>query len=166
MASPTAEHSVSIDAPIEVVWSVMTDLPRYGEWNPFLVSITPRDGAALRVGSAVSLHVRWSDGGQERTVEVVTRLEPPGEGAPRRAAMEYRYTGWLPRLHLVEGSRLQTLEQAPGGLTVYRTHEAFRGLLARAVPLAKVQDGFERHALALAARAEALAAAAGGRPAR
>jgi uncharacterized protein YndB with AHSA1/START domain len=163
MASPTAEHSVAIDAPIDVVWSVMTDLPRYGEWNPFVVSITRRDSAPMRVGTAVSLHVRWSDGGEERTVEVVTRLEPPGRGSSsdaRRATMEYRYTGWLPRLHLVEGSRLQTLEQAPGGRTVYRTLEVFRGLLAFAVPLAKVQDGFERHAAALAARAQALAAAA------
>lgn len=157
MARPTADCSIVIDAPIDVVWSVMTDFPRYGEWNPFLVSIRPRDGGAVRVGTAVSLHVRWSDGGEERTIEVVTQLDPPSpSGAPRRAVMEYRYTGLLPRLQLVKGARAQTLEQAPGGPTIYRTHEAFRGLIAFAVPLAKVQDGFERHAAALKARAESL----------
>src|SRR6185369_15347677 len=112
----------------------------------------------VRVGSAVSLHVRWSGGGEARTVEIVTRLESPSpaaeSGLPRSALLEYRFTGWLPRLRLIECSRRQTLEQAPGGQTIYRTHEAFHGLLRSAVPLTKVQDGFERHAAALKARAE------------
>jgi hypothetical protein len=70
--------------------------------------------------------------------------------------MEYIFTGWLPRLMLVRGSRLQALEQPAGGPTVYTTSERFGGLLARAVPLKKVQRGFEQHGLALKARAESL----------
>ena len=50
----------------------------------------------------------------------------------------------------------QTLEERAGGVTLYRSDETFRGLLASSVPLADVQDGFERHARALKARAEEL----------
>lgn len=157
MAPPFAEAAVEIAAPIDVVWRVMTDLPRYPEWNPFVVAIEPR-GGALRVGTAIALTVRWAGRGGARTLEVVDRLDAPArDGEVQRALMEYRFVGWLPRLALVRGSRQQSLEQAPGGATTYRTSERFTGLLARAVPLARVQDGFERHARALKARAESLA---------
>ncbi|MEV5836184.1 SRPBCC domain-containing protein [Nocardia sp. NPDC052112] len=31
------DATVEIDAPAELVWQVITDLPRYGEWNPFCI---------------------------------------------------------------------------------------------------------------------------------
>lgn len=156
MAAPFAEAAIDIAAPIDVVWRVMTDLPRYGEWNPFVVAIQAVDGA-FRVGSSIALTVKWSRRGGASTIEVVDRLDAPArDGEVQRALMEYRFVGWLPRLALVRGSRQQALEQRPGGPTTYRTSERFTGLLARGVPLAKVQDGFERHAQALKARAESL----------
>jgi len=157
MPAPLAEARIEIAAPIELVWRVMNDLPRYREWNPFVVEIAPVDGA-LAVGRAIALRVEWNRGGGARTIEVVDRLDAPAAGADavQHALMEYRFVGWLPRLALVRGSRQQALEQPPGGPTTYRTCERFTGLLARGVPLAKVQDGFERHARALKARAEAL----------
>jgi hypothetical protein len=155
---PIAETSIEIDAPIALVWSIMTEARSYRDWNPFVVELTAPSGQ-LVVGGAIVLDVRWRHGGGARTVEVVSRLDAPavidGDGT-RRAVMEYRYTGWLPRLWLVRGSREQSLEQRSGGATVYRTREAFKGLLAGAVPLAKVQDGFQRHAEALKRRAERL----------
>jgi hypothetical protein len=156
VTAPYAEATVDIQAPIDVVWQVMTDLPRYAEWNPFVVGIAPVRGA-LAVGTDIALEVKWGRGGGAKTIERVSRLEGPrADGEARRAAMEYVFLGWLPRLALVRGSRLQALEQRAGGPTTYRTSERFTGLLARGVPLAKVQDGFERHAKALKARAEAL----------
>jgi hypothetical protein len=159
VSAPYAEASVDISAPIEVVWQVMTDLARYPEWNPFVVDIAPvRGDVAFAVGADISLEVKWGRGGGAKTIERVSRLDAPRpDGEARRAAMEYVFLGWLPRLALVRGSRLQALEQRAGGPTTYRTSERFTGLLARGVPLAKVQDGFERHAKALKARAEALA---------
>ncbi len=158
MAAPIAEAVIEIAAPIDLVWSVMTDVPRYPEWNPFVVDIRPVHGD-FAVGAPIALTVKWSRGGGASTIEVVDRLDPPAPGADavQRALMEYRFVGWLPRLALVRGSRQQALEQRPGGATTYRTTERFTGLLARGVPLAKVQDGFERHARALKARAESLA---------
>jgi hypothetical protein len=156
--TPVADVSLSIDAPIADVWAVMTDAARYADWNPFVVGLRVR-GGALRVGALVELTVRWPSGGGTRTVEQVTRLEAPAVGgdAVARATMEYAYTGLLPRLNLVRGSRRQTLEQAPGGPTIYRSYEAFHGLLKRFVPLGKVRAGFDAHARALAQRARSAA---------
>jgi hypothetical protein len=113
MAAPFAEAAVEIAAPIDVVWRVMTDLPRYREWNPFVVAIEPVDGA-FRVGTAIALTVKWGRRGGASTIEVVDRLDAPArDGELQRALMEYRFVGWLPRLALVRGSRQQALEQRP-----------------------------------------------------
>lgn len=32
-----ASDPIEIDAPAMLVWDILTDLPRYGEWNPFCV---------------------------------------------------------------------------------------------------------------------------------
>jgi hypothetical protein len=155
---PSAEASADIAAPIALVWQIMLDLPAYGAWNPFIfradsASSSPGPGADL------TLHVRWSDGSTVSSRERIITLDPPapGEGA-LRATLAYQFLGPLHTLHLVRGTRLQTLAQTPGGPTRYHTMERFHGLLRRFVPLAKVQDGFERHAAALKAAAEAAVA--------
>jgi hypothetical protein len=150
-----AEASATIAAPVDVVWAVMVDLDAYPDWNPFVVQV---DGPADRppaVGDDLVLHVRWASGRGVTSTERITRLEPPG-GDPRRAALAYEFGGPLAALHLVRGQRLQEVEEGPGGTTSYRTSERLHGLLALAAPLARVRDGFERHALALKARAEAV----------
>ena len=154
MPSPVAETSIEIHAPERVVWSVMLDLARYREWNPFIVDVAAPETVA--VGSRLRLSVRWSDGGTASSGEIVTKLDAPTDGN-RQALLEYRFTGWLARLALVRATRSQTLERTAQGGTRYHTREQFGGLLAGAIPLKKVQDGFERHAQALKARAEKLA---------
>ena len=164
MSVPTADFSVAIDASIELVWQIMTDFDRYAEWNPFVVKIERHGGKPVEIGTRVTLHIRWPKGrGGTTTVEVVTRLDSPVATADgeRRAHLEYRYLGWVPRLRLITGSRVQTLAQPPGGPTTYRTREEFHGLLKGQVPLRRVQGGFEAHAQALKARAEAMAGGAG-----
>jgi len=165
---PVAAFTVDIDAPVETVWQAMIDLARYHEWNPFIVAVASKD-AIIRVGSPILLDVRWGRGGGTRSPEVVTRMEAPAPAASvtggQRALLEYTFAGWLARFGLVRGARVQTISQAPGGHTTYETHERFHGLLASGVPLAKVQDGFERHARALKVRAEAAARATGARAA-
>ncbi len=44
---------VDIAAPASVVWEVLTDLPRYREWNPFTV----RAESTLRLGDRVDLYI-------------------------------------------------------------------------------------------------------------
>ena len=45
--------TVEIDAPIELVRDVLTDVARYDEWNPFAQC----EGADLRVGAPIYMDV-------------------------------------------------------------------------------------------------------------
>jgi uncharacterized protein YndB with AHSA1/START domain len=45
--------SVDIDATPERVWQVLTDLPAYAEWNPFITEA----GGAFVVGERLSVRV-------------------------------------------------------------------------------------------------------------
>lgn len=56
-----------IAAPAAFVWDVVTDLPAYGEWNPFVVSCR----STLVVGEQIALRVRlvpWFTQPQDETV--------------------------------------------------------------------------------------------------
>jgi hypothetical protein len=150
---------VPIDAPIDVVWRVLTDVHAYPEWNPFVVRV---DGPVDRVGSRFRLHVRWQDGGATTAGEELVTLDPPAEaGGMRRATLAWRFTEALSALRLVRAMRTQTLEQAPGGPCVYHSHEAFHGMFAPFVPLTRVRAGMDAMARALKVRVEALAAPQG-----
>jgi hypothetical protein len=148
-----AEASASIAAPIDACWDAMLAFDGYAAWNPFIVAIERASPGAVRVGDDLVLRVRWSSGRRVSSRERVSRLEPPArDGDVLRAALEYEFRGTLAALGLVRGRRLQTLEQRAGGPTLYRTSERLHGPLAWLVPIRSVQDGFERHAAALAAR--------------
>jgi uncharacterized protein YndB with AHSA1/START domain len=141
-----AEADIEIAAPIDKVWRVMLATERYGEWNPFIVRV---EGAAT-MGGRLRLHVRWHSGGGARSDEIVTQLDPPADG---RATLAYRFTGLLASIGAVGATRVQSL-RSDGTGTRYQTREEFRGWLSWALPLAKVQAGFDAHAKALKARAE------------
>lgn len=145
--------TIEIDAPRELVWSVMIDTGRYEEWNPFIVDVTSPRGRAIRVGDDLRLHVRWKTGGRARSVERIIALDSPANG---HARFSYRFRGPLAALGLVRGIREQRLEH-DGARTRYVTSQVMTGLLVRFVPTALIQDGFERHATALKSRAETLA---------
>jgi hypothetical protein len=150
--------SVEIDAPLAVVWEVMLDTERYGEWNPFVIRAeAPQPPAA---GNPIVLHVRWAGGGKARSPERITAIEPPGTDPATgvtTALLSYEYEGVPARLGLVRGTRHQRLRQEPGGPTSYDTVELLRGPLVRLAGPARVADGFRRHAEALKQRAESLA---------
>ncbi len=160
MSPPFAETTIEINAPVALVWKIMLDVRQYPDWNPFIIRVeTPAN--VLSVGSRLVLHIRWANGSGMRSAEKVTQIEPPTSTVRtrRRAVLAYRFNGWLHTLGLVRSTRLQWLEQGLGQPTTYRTREEFRGLLAAAVPLRDVQDGFERHAQALKVWAEQLRSA-------
>lgn len=51
----TVSEIVDIDAPARIVWQILTDMPRYNEWNPFCI----RAISTLEMGAAVEMTL-WS----------------------------------------------------------------------------------------------------------
>lgn len=153
--NPTA--STEIDAPLALVWDVMLDTGRYGEWNPFVVRAETATPA--QVGNPIVLHVVWANGRGTRSPERITALEGPttATDGTTTATMSYVFEGWPAKLGLVHGVRHQRLTQRPGGPTRYDTVEEFSGPLVRLAGPARVADGFRRHAEGLKQRAEQLA---------
>ena len=115
----TVRIETPIAAPVEVVWDVMTDLPRYGEWNPFITSIEGelQPGAQLRVTFELP-------GRKPRTLTpTVTAIEPE-----RRISWLGRL--WLPGLVDAAHSLQITIGES-GPVFVHR--EDFRGVLIPAL---------------------------------
>jgi hypothetical protein len=159
--APGVEASVEIAAPIELVWQVMLDLPRYPDWNPFVVGIADADKPVV-VGRPLLLDVCWVGGGSVKSTEVVTVIEPPApSGTGRTARLCYEFGGLLPALYLVRATRTQRLEELAPGRARYATWEDMGpALLNGFVPYGKMKAGFEVHAQALKRRAESLASQA------
>ena len=135
---------IEIDATPDTVWAMLTDLPAYRDWNPF---ITSAEGSVV-VGE-----------------RLVNRLEPPGGKAmtfkPTVTAVEDRRVfEWLGRLGVpgvFDGRHRFELVPTDGGTRLVHT-EHFKGVL---VPFMKKSldsqtvAGFEAMNTALRSRAEA-----------
>jgi len=141
--------AIEIDAPAARVWEVLTDLPAYPRWNPFIRRIA----GALTPGARLEV-----------------RLEPPGgSGITLRPVVlaadrerELRWRGSILVPGLFDGEHHLILEPLAGGRVRFRQEERFSGIL---VPL--LARSLDRHTLggfhamnaALKERAEAPAAA-------
>lgn len=153
---PSAQTDILINAPLDRVWAVMTDIDSYREWNPFVEHLECAD-QPIRLGSDLTLHIQFANGWKRQEIERITRLEPPHpHGGTQRAVLQYTFTGFLHNWNLVRGQRPQILTARGDAQTHYHTDETLTGWLAWAAPIKQVQDGFERHAAALKARCEAL----------
>lgn len=69
------DDSVRIDAPAEVAWGVLTDLPRYPEWNPFCLTAE----STLEPGAPIVMRVRLV-GPRPLTQRERIRSVTPGSG--------------------------------------------------------------------------------------
>lgn len=156
--SRTAFAEALIDAPAHVVWDVLTDLPRYEEWNPFAYQAA----SSRRAGDLIRMRVRMADGWHMRLVNEVRRVEPG-----RLLCWGTRYP-----VALLYGDRYQTLDPIAPATTRYRTWETYHGLLGPATMKTQahlLRRGFEQICAGLRARCESLyhqEETAGGQAAR
>ena len=73
-ASAVATEVVSIQAPAELVWSLLIDFKRYSEWNSFCPSIK----STLQLGAAVEMMTDLGFGLQPQ-VEYISCIESPNK---------------------------------------------------------------------------------------
>ncbi len=137
--------TVDIAATPERVWSVLTDLPAYGDWNPFITEA----GGAVAAGERLRLRLQDGEG---RPMRIRPRVRVA------RPARELRWLGRLGVPGMFDGEHRFAIEPAPGGGSRLLHEERFTGVL---VPLLagrlerRTRPAFERMNEALKARAEA-----------
>jgi hypothetical protein len=142
-----------IAASSEVVWSVLVDFERYGEWNPSLPSIA----GDLRVGSTVSMTLAMPGRPSPKVKAELTEV------VPQRRLVWHGNVGadWL-----FAGDRQFIIDPGDGDTVSFTHVEDVRGLLFpvfRALMGSAIQRHHDALNTALTRRAEELAAASSGR---
>jgi hypothetical protein len=151
-ANVARSETVEIDAPASVVWQVLTDLPRYGEWNPFCV----RAESTLEIGAPIYMILTnfWNDQ-LAPNIEYVCAFEPE-----KLLSWELKHTPEWP----YAARRDQVITALGLDRCSYYTTDAFYGETGLHVMRfcgGWVKAAFDGTALALKARAEAIHRAQG-----
>ena len=136
---------ILIEAPVDFVWDVLTDVERYGEWNPF----TPQARTDFKIGSPAHLLVRMGPS-KVKITETVCAIEEPRLIAWRKI--------FGARWFLL-AVREQHLEPVSETSCLYHNTDRLRGVLAPMVLLCfggymnrgftDVGEGLRRYAEAL-----------------
>ena len=140
------DETFEIDAPVGVVWETITDLSRYGEWNPFVVACS----STLKVGDSIAMRVAiFSPFAQPQREMILEHI--PGQllcyglaGSSLGALASRRYH----EVHAVGPVR-----------TRYRSHFELSGWLSplmRSLLGARLARGFHSMSAAVGTRAEQL----------
>lgn len=136
------QAEIEIDAPVDEVWSVLTDLDAYPDWNPFIVSAE----GDVSVDSQLT-NVMSNDGS---TMTFTPRVMVADE------AEELRWIGRFGVPGIVDGEHYFLLDDLGDGRTRLTQGETFTGVL---VPFAggslDVEDNFKDMNAALKDRVEA-----------
>lgn len=149
----TVSETVDIAAPARVVWDILCDMPRYGEWNPFCI----RAVSTLEMGAPVDMTLvnYAAPGTLVPNCEYICAFEPD-----RMISWEMHYSTQWP----YPARRDQVIEATGDESCRYVSTDAFLGtngihVFRFAGPW--VKRAFDDSARALKARAEAFHAAAG-----
>lgn len=136
---------IEIEAPPAQVWSALTDLSRYPEWNPHIRAGTGQVAA----GNRLTLRMHPA-GGRPVTVRPVVLVAEPGA--------QWRLRGGLPGIAgrlLFTGEHSFTLTAVGGGTRLVQS-ETFQGALVPLIgkTLANARVSFQEHNEALKKRVE------------
>lgn len=140
----TTSTVVEIEAPIELVWQVITDVNAYHEWNPLIVTA---HGESI-LGGEIDMLI-CPPGLMRRQAQVkVTALKPQ---------QEFRWLGrWgLPRI--LDGDHAFLVQALSQTRTQVTQTEAFSGILARPLSrliIPRMTEGFDAMNHALKIRCE------------
>ena len=141
------EQEILIDAPADQVWAVVSDLARYPEWNPFVVSCT----STLVPGDPIAMRVRIFAGFSQPQREQILEHEPG----------RWLCYGLPPsRLGALASRRWHEVAPVDPAHTRYVSHFELLGWLAPVVKWllgARLRAAFGAMSAAIQARAEALA---------
>jgi len=135
---------LEIAAPAAEVWGILTDFPRYQEWNPFITEIKS-EGV---VGGPVELLLSLPEGRDHRLKSTLLRIEEN---------FELRWRAHLLLPGLFDGEHFLRVIELDPRRTRFVQGENFSGVLLRfsGRTLTQVARGFDYMNEALKRRAEA-----------
>jgi hypothetical protein len=110
----TLEASVEIHATPQRVWAILTDLPAYKQWNPFIVSSSGR----VQVGA--TLTNRMHDASGDTTFTPTVLVVQPGR--------ELRWIGRVGPGGLFDGEHTFTIQRIGPDLVRFTQREDFTGV--------------------------------------
>jgi hypothetical protein len=141
------DHEHPISASAEIVWQVLTDLPSYGEWNPFVVAAS----SSLVVGEPIDMKVRVLSFMTQSQRETISHYEP---------GRSYCYGLARNRVGALHSERCHVVQPTgPDGCT-YVSRFELAGWLSPLVSLLlgrSLRRGFTAMSAAVKERAESLA---------
>lgn len=143
------DHVHEVAAPAELVWEVITDLARYGEWNPFVVAAS----SSLTVGAPIDMRVRVLSFMTQSQRETISHMEP---------GRSYCYGLARGRVAALYSERCHVVVPAGPDRCRYESRFALSGWLSPLVALLlgrPLRRGFTQMSAAVKLRAETLAAA-------
>jgi len=141
------DHTLEIDAPSSVVWDVITDFERYGDWNPFVVACR----STLRVGDPIEMRVHVFRAFAQKQIESVVEHEP---------GRSFRYGLADGPLGALESSRSHCVTAIDDHRTRYESRFELAGWLSPVVVALlgrSLRRGFGEMTVALVTRAEQIA---------
>lgn len=138
------EHRIGVQAPAEAIWTVISDIARWSEWNP----IYPKAEGALRIGATLTLELAL-DGRKPQVIRPVILDWIPNE------QIHWRLTALM---GLVRTTRYLEIEALADNACIFANGELFEGPLgptaARRMEGA-IRAGFRAMGEAVKVRAEA-----------
>ncbi|WP_439028026.1 SRPBCC family protein [Haloarchaeobius sp. DT45] len=138
------ETTIDINAPADVVWTVLTDFERYAEWNPFITD------ARGRVVEGEDIEIRLDTPGG-RSV----RLEPTVLAVTENELLQWRGQYLAPRLF--DGTHTVELEALDESRTRVVQREEFTGTATDQVfGATSFRDGLDAMNRALKERTESI----------
>jgi len=108
------QASIQIAATPQQVWAVLTDLPGYSRWNPFIVSAR----GDVRVGAALTN--RMHDATGDTTFTPTVLIAAPGR--------ELRWIGRVGPGGIFDGTHTFTIKQIGPGRVLFTQREDFTGV--------------------------------------
>ena len=140
------DATLDIEAPAERVWQVITDFPRYGEWNPFLRACS----TTLKPGDPIDLQVQLFGSGPRPQREWML-THTPGK--------EFSYSMKPAPLGALHSRRSHTVTPLGSGRCRYESHFEIAGWLqplVRGLLGGKLEQGFAGMTAGIKSRAENL----------
>ena len=146
------DHTLEIAAPVATVWSVISDLDRYPEWNPFVVECR----SSLQPGAPIAMRVRVFPGFAQPQTETIF-AHVPGR---------FLSYGVAPMpLGMLASTRSHEVTALGADRTRYDSRFELRGWLApivRTLLAGRLAHGFAAMSNAIKTRSEATARATSG----